>query len=92
MVTTHNQPNWVQPRYVYVSRWRESQEITNTRDGAQHASFIYHDPGVFGQFVALFELLNTVVATFSILLFNSISPSQRLSLQVEQMDEESWTT
>ena len=48
--------------------------------------------GVFGQFVALFEWLNTVVATFSILLFNSISRSQRLSLQVEQMDVESWTT
>ena len=34
---------------------------------------------MFGQFVALFEWLNTVVASFSILLFNSISRSQRLS-------------
>ena len=32
----------------------ESQGVTTTRDGAQHASFIYHDPGVFGQLVALF--------------------------------------
>ena len=47
---------------------------------------------MLGQFVALCESLNTVVATFSILLFNSISQSQRLSLQVEQVDVESRTT
>ena len=71
---------------------KKSQGIATTRDGTQHASFIYHDHGVLGQFVALFEWLNTVVATFSILLFNSISRSQRLSLQVEQMNVELWTT
>ena len=70
----------------------KSQGIATTRDGARHASFIYHDLSVFGQFVALFEWVNTVVATFSILLLNSISRSQRISLQVEQMDVESWTT
>ena len=32
MVTTHNQPNWVQPRYVYVSRWRrKSRSHHHTR-------------------------------------------------------------
>ena len=33
----------------------KSQELATTRDGAQHASFIYHDLGVFGQFDAFFE-------------------------------------
>ena len=71
---------------------KKSQGIATTRDGTQHASFIYHDHGVLVQFVALFEWLNTMVATFSILLFNPISRSQRLSLQVEQMNVELWTT
>ena len=94
MVTTHNQPNWVQPRYICVSRWQEkSRNRHHTRWYSARKLYIPWRWCVGSVCCSLWLTKHCdVVATFSILLFNPISRSQRLSLQVEQMNVELWTT